>query len=264
MHVYSRPSIVCAFLLFLTFQQFAVGDEPGWVSLFDGKSLEGWTASEHKESCRVQDGMLVLGGERSHLFYNGPVDDHNFTDFELKLEVKTTPGSNSGVFFHTQYQEEGWPSVGHEAQVNASHVDWRRTGSIYAVKDIRESPAVDDQWFDYHISVKGKQVVLRVNGETVNEYIETEETQPPADRPNRKLSSGTIALQAHDPGSTVYYRNIRIKTPATTAAAEAALELEEQAPTVAPVVVEAEIPCCKPKPCCCKPKRRLFKRSCKP
>jgi hypothetical protein len=40
-----------------------------------------------------------------------------------------------------------------------------------------------------------------------------------AERPGRKLSSGTIALQAHDPGSLVYYRNIRVKTPATIAAA---------------------------------------------
>jgi hypothetical protein len=71
-------------------------DESGWVPLFDGDSLEGWTASEHQESCRVDNGNLVLGGERSHLFYTGPVDDHDFTDFELKLDVMTTPGSNSG------------------------------------------------------------------------------------------------------------------------------------------------------------------------
>jgi hypothetical protein len=194
--------------------------EAGWVSLFDGKSLEGWTASENKASCRVEEGLLLIGGERSHLFYNGPVDNHNFTDFQLKLEVKTTPGSNSGVFFHTKYQETGWPTKGHEAQVNSTHKDWRRTGSLYAVKDIREAASKDDQWFDYHIIVRGNQITMKVDGKTVNQHTETGDAPGLVDRPDRKLSSGTIALQAHDPGSMVYYRNIRIKTPATEAAAE--------------------------------------------
>jgi hypothetical protein len=194
--------------------------ESGWVSLFDGKSLDGWTASENKASCRVEDGLLLIGGERSHLCYNGPVDNHDFTDFELKLEVMTTPGSNSGVFFHTEYQETGWPTKGHEAQVNSTHKDWRRTASLYAVKDIRDTFSKDDQWFDYHIIVRGNQVTMKVDGKTVNEYTEVADAPGLADRPDRKLSSGTIALQAHDPGSMVYYRNIRIKTPATVAAAK--------------------------------------------
>jgi len=199
--------------------QPARAGEMEWVPLFDGKSLDGWAASEHKESCRVEDGKLLLGGERSHLFYNGPVDDHDFQDFELKLEVMTTPGSNSGVFFHTAYQDTDWPAKGHEAQVNNSHEDWRRTGSLYGVKDVRETPAKDNEWFEYHIIVQGNHVTLKVNGETVNEFTETPDGPQLADRPERKLSHGTIALQAHDPGSLVYFRNIRIKTPTTTMAA---------------------------------------------
>lgn len=199
--------------------QVAVADGPGWVPLFDGESLAGWTASEHKDSCRVEDGVLALGGERSHLFYSGPVDDHDFTDFELKLEVKTTPGSNSGVFFHTKYQETDWPAQGHEAQVNNTQEDWRRTGSLYSVQDLRESPVKDDEWFEYHIIVRGNKVTFNINGETVNEYTEQPEGPQVPDRPKRKLSHGTIALQAHDPGSLVYYRNIRIKTPSTAKAA---------------------------------------------
>lgn len=210
----------------------ARADETGWVTLFDGKSLEGWTASEHKASCRVEDGLLLLGGERSHLFYTGPVDDHDFTDFELKLDVKTTPGSNSGVFFHTAYQETDWPAQGHEAQVNNSHQDWRRTGSVYNVKDVRETPAKDDEWFEYHILVRGNQMTFKINGETVNEYTEAPAGPQVPDRPGRKLSHGTIALQAHDPGSLVYYRNIRIKTPTTAQ----------------PVPTKCPPPCCNP--CC--------------
>ena len=196
--------------------------DTGWVSLFDGKSLDGWTASENKASCRVEDGAILVGGERSHLFYSGPVDDHNFTDFELKLEVMTTPGSNSGVFFHTEYQETDWPAKGHEAQVNNTQKDWRRTGSLYGVKDLRETPVKDNEWFDYHIIVRGKQVTLKINGKTVNEYTEAGDAAKLADRPGRRFSGGTIALQAHDPGSLVYYRNIRIKTPSTAAAAKPA------------------------------------------
>ena len=210
-HFPIRATLVALAWFSLVCNAPAAEREDGWISLFDGKSLEGWKASEHKESCRVEEGLLLLGGERSHLFYNGPVEDHDFKDFELKAEVKTKPGSNSGIFFHTEYQEEGWPEVGHEAQVNQTHGDWRKTGSVYAVKDVRESAAKDDEWFDYHIIVHGNKVTLKINGETVNEYTEDPEGPMVADRPKRKLGHGTIALQAHDPGSLVYYRNIRIK-----------------------------------------------------
>jgi hypothetical protein len=183
-----------------------------WISLFDGESLDGWTASEHKDSCRVEDGAIVVGGgERSHLFYTGEVHDHDFKNFELKLEAMALPGSNSGVFFHTEYQEQDWPTKGYEAQVNNTQEDWRRTGSLYGVEDIRESPVADHEWFDYHIIVRGKRIALAVNGETTVDY--TEPVDPPhwEERPGRRIASGTIALQAHDPGSVVYFRNIRIK-----------------------------------------------------
>jgi 3-keto-disaccharide hydrolase len=188
------------------------GDKSGWFQLFDGKSLDGWTASENKGSCSVENAMLKIGGgPRSHLFYTGPVLDHNFKNFELKLEVMTRPGANSGVYFHTEYQEEGWPEKGYEAQVNNSHEDWRRTGSLYEVKNVRESPATDNEWFDYDITVRDRRIILKVNGETTVDYTEPDNPPHLAQMPGRKLSSGTIALQAHDPTSVVYYRNIRIK-----------------------------------------------------
>lgn len=186
-------------------------DEEGWISLFDGESLDGWKANENDTSFTIEDGVILVSGDRCHLFYVGDVNDHDFKDFELKLDVKTEPQANSGVYFHTEYQEDGWPAKGYEVQVNNSQSDWRRTGSLYAVKDVRETPVGDKEWFEYHIIVKGKDVELKVNGETINKYTEPENPEHLKDTPGRKIASGTIALQAHDPGSVIRYRNIRIK-----------------------------------------------------
>jgi hypothetical protein len=189
----------------------AAADEEGFVALFDGKTLEGWKVNEHPESVTVEDGAIKVNGDVAHLFYAGPVEDHDFKNFELKLEVKTEPNSNSGVYFHTKFQDSGWPAAGYEAQVNNSHSDWRRTGGLYAVEDVRESKAKDGEWFEYDIKVEGKHIVLKINGETTVDYTEPEHPERPEDMKGRVLSHGTFALQAHDPGSTVRYRNIRVK-----------------------------------------------------
>jgi hypothetical protein len=108
-----------------------------WISLFDGKSLAGWKVGANAETFRVEDGMIVANGETAHLFYDGDVQSHNFKNFEFKADVMTTPGSNSGIYFHTTYQESGWPAKGYEVQVNNSHTDWRRTGGLYAIDDVK-------------------------------------------------------------------------------------------------------------------------------
>lgn len=176
--------------------------DDGWVSLFDGKSLKGWKASEHPATFSVADGAIVVYGDRAHLFYEGDVGGHNFKNFEFKADVMTMPGSNSGIFIHTAYQEEGWPSKGYEIQVNNTHTDWRKTGSIYAVQDVKEAPAKDNEWFTEHIIVQGKKITVKVNGKTINEYTVGE---------NSRLSSGTVALQGHDPKSKVLYKNVMVK-----------------------------------------------------
>jgi hypothetical protein len=183
----------------------------GWIPLFDGRSLDGWKVNERPESFRVVDGAIVAHGERSHLFYVGDVENHDFKNFELKLEVMTEPQANSGVYFHTKFQGPGWPKAGYECQVNNSQSDWKRTGSLYDVKDVREAPAKDNQWFEYHIMVRGKHVTLSVDGKTLVDYTETENPPHLSVWPLRKLSSGTFAFQAHDPDSVVHYRNIRVK-----------------------------------------------------
>ena len=185
-----------------------------WQTLFDGSSLDGWKASEVPDCFSItEEKFLKVEGGRSHLFWMGtetlPAD---FTDFELSMKVKTTPGSNSGVFFHTEYQETGWPAKGYEAQVNTSHKDQRKTGSIYAVQDVmNDAPSTDDEWFDYLIRVKDRTITILVDGTVVNEFTEPEDYEPEDKTRYRKLSSGTFAIQGHDPKSIIYYRDIKVR-----------------------------------------------------
>ncbi|MCP4258986.1 MAG: DUF1080 domain-containing protein [Planctomycetes bacterium] len=178
---------------------FGKDSNDGWISLFDGETLNGWKASENKDTFSVRDGIIVVKGPRSHLFYTGTVENANFKDFEFKADVMTKPRANSGMYFHTEFLDSGWPGKGFEIQVNNSHTDWRRTGSLYGIKNLRDSAAKDNEWFTQHIIVDGRQITVMVNGKAVMEYAD------------RKLSSGTFALQGHDPGSTIYYKNIMVR-----------------------------------------------------
>jgi hypothetical protein len=173
-----------------------------WISLFDGKSLADWKVNENPGTFSVEDGAIVAHGDRAHLFYMGPVKDHNFKNFEFQAQVMTTPGSNSGIYIHTAFQPDGWPSKGYEIQVNNSHTDWRRTGSVYGVQDVKVAPAKDNEWYTQTIIVNKNQITVKINGKIINDYTAGE---------GSKLSSGTFALQGHDPKSKVFYKDIMIK-----------------------------------------------------
>lgn len=185
--------------------------DAGWQLLFDGKTLAGWRASEAPGSFSVRDGHIVVHGPRSHLFYVGPVANHDFRNFELQLDVKTFPGANSGVYFHTAWQDSGWPARGYEVQVNNSHADPKRTGGLYDVEDNDRAPAKDEVWFTLRIRVEGRRVRTYVDGRPIVDYSQPLHPQRPANMLGRVLASGTFALQAHDPDSEVHYRNIRVR-----------------------------------------------------
>src|SRR6266702_8692516 len=124
--------------------------EDGFVSLSDGKTFNGWkTATEHTNTWTIENGAFVAHGDRCHLFYVG--DEKPFKNFELKVDVMTEPHSNGGIYFHTKYQETGWPKYGFETQVNNTHSDWKKTGSLYDIVNVRESAAKDKQWWTQHI-----------------------------------------------------------------------------------------------------------------
>ena len=183
----------------------------GWLPLFNGTSLSSWRAAEHPSTFSVQNGMIVVHGPRAHLFYEGPVMNHNFKNFEFKLQVMTTPGSNSGIFIHTAYQETGWPSKGYEVQVNNTQSDWRRTGSLYAIDDVKEVHVKDNEWYTEYIKVQGKRITVMINDKVVVDYTEPEGVEKLADRAQKRLSSGTFALQGHDPASKVYFKDILVR-----------------------------------------------------
>lgn len=186
----------------------------GWINLFDGKSLNGWRANENRASWYVENGAIVSNGKpRSHLFYTGTLktgSDRPFKNFEFQAEVMTLPNSNAGVYIHTQYQEEGWPKYGYEVQVNNTHSDPIKTGSLYSVVNVNQAPAQDNEWFTLRIIVNGKRIITQVNGKTLVDYTEPPGKQPGADF-TRVLTQGTFALQAHDPNSKVYFRNIKVR-----------------------------------------------------
>lgn len=200
-------------LLLLVMFSFCSGKQRSdeWVSLFDGKTLNGWKVGANASAFKVENGCIVVNGNVSHLYYDGEVQQHQFKNFEFKAEVMTTTGSNSGIYFHTQYQEKDWPKKGYEVQVNNSHTDWRRTGSLWAIQDVKETYAKDNEWFTLHITVKGKHITVAINDKKVVDYTEPENVQRVEGMKDRIISSGTFALQGHDPKSKVYYRNIKVK-----------------------------------------------------
>lgn len=191
----------------------AKADKDGWYQLFNGKNLDGWKISEdNPETFKVVDGEIVAHGEAAHLFYDGPVENHNFKDFEYECEVLTKPKANSGMYFHTKYQPKSWPTNGIEVQVNQTHGDPKKTGSLYNIKNIMDkSPAKDDEWFTQNITVKGNHVTVKVNGKVVNEWTQPEDYKREDGWETAKIGSGTFALQGHDPESETHYRSVKVK-----------------------------------------------------
>ncbi len=194
--------------------QSASAQSGDWVALFDGKTLNGWKASENEASFRVEDGCIVHDGPRSHLYYVGDVAGHQFKDFEFKAMVYTFENANSGVYFHTRFQEKGFPNYGYEVQVNNSHRDIIRTGSLYNIIDVADRYAIDGEWFELYIRVEGHRVIIKVDGITLVDYTQMEDKSRLVRRDDhfgRYIDRGTFAIQAHDPGSKVMYKDIQVR-----------------------------------------------------
>jgi len=130
----------------------------------------------------------------------------------------TTPGSNSGIYIHTKLKDDQWPQAGYECQVinsgremDGGYIEHKMTASIYAVRNTWRAPVADDTWFEYRIKVSGKTIQTFINGELICQYTEAPNAWRGKDKPGRYLSSGTFALQCHDPKSVVYFRNLKVR-----------------------------------------------------
>jgi histidinol phosphatase-like PHP family hydrolase len=196
----------------------AAAADDGWVELFDGRSLNGWRASENQGSWKVVNGQLAADGPRSHLFYDGAVKAANFRNFELEVETLARPLCNSGVYFHTAYQEKDFPQKGFEVQIantatgEGGYVERKKTGSLYGLRNIYKQLIADDQWFKINVLVRGKNVQVRLNGTLVVDYVEpAPPVIPDGMERQRFLDRGTFALQCHDGGSKALFRSIRVR-----------------------------------------------------
>lgn len=225
-----------AALLFLAVPLVAQTSEEGFVSLFDGKTLDGWKIGDNAGIFSVQDGMIVMSdstGHPGHLFYEGDYHQHTFKNFDLRVDVMTFPGANSGIYFHTLFQQSGFPGNGIECQVDNSHSDWRRTGSLYGIRELTwgpEKPGADNQeittafdtppvkdnvWYTQEVICRNGLVTVLLDGKKMFDY------QVPDPDHEHKLGGmtwqpeGTFALQGHPPMrnhiSKVEFKNIRVK-----------------------------------------------------
>jgi hypothetical protein len=179
--------------------------EEGFVSIFDGKSLDGWKVAGEATAIKVEDGAIVANGPPTHAFYMGEKGDAKFKDFELRADVMTKPNSNGGLYIHTSWQPEGWPAKGYEVQVNNTQGDWRKSGGLYGVVDNKE-PFEDNTWMKYVVRVEKGKITVSINGKELVNYT------PEADKSKLQAEGGTFAIQAHDTGSTTLYKNLRVKT----------------------------------------------------
>jgi len=198
--------------------QANIANSPAWIDLFDGRTLNGWRPSEHKSSWTVTNGMLTANGPRSHLFYVGSVNKADFKNFELEVELTTQPDCNSGIYFHTTYQESGFPEKGFEVQVNntargdGGYLERKKTGSLYGLRNMYKQLAQDQKPFGMAVTVRGKNVQIRLNGQLLVDYMEpTPPVIPAGGEKYRFLDRGTFALQCHNEGSKAAFKSVRVR-----------------------------------------------------
>jgi hypothetical protein len=211
------------------------GDK-GWVQLFNGKDLTGWKLHPHPNPAieeiipkmedgklvayegklkkdgkivplwRVEDGILIGSGPSTHLFS----ERGDYENFRYRVEAMINDHGNSGQYFRTKFGP-GFPD-GYEAQINATHGDPIRTGSLYpdprrhftkeeiAHLKVLAAPHKPDEWFTQEVIADGNHIIIKVNGKTTVDFVDNHHNAP----------KGHFALQGHDPGTVVKFRKIEV------------------------------------------------------
>jgi hypothetical protein len=185
----------------------AAREDDGWVSLFDGKTLSGWTMVEHRQGgskWEVVDGAIVGTGQSSMLY--SPKGE--YTNFRFRAEIKINDHGNSGMYFRCPVADGDF-GKGYEAQIDSTHSDPIRTGSIYGFVHIYKQVVPPDTWFTYEVEVvdrdwrglKVPHIKVWVNGELLFQFIER----------TKAWDKGYFAFQQHDPGSRVEIKKFEVK-----------------------------------------------------
>jgi hypothetical protein len=169
-------------------------DDKGWVQLFNGKNLDGWVSlPQDKARWSVKDGAIVGEGGVGHLY----TERGDYQNFDFKIEAMISDHGNSGQYFRTK-KEPGFPH-GYEAQINSTHGDPQRTGSLYNIVKVTKQLHKPDEWFTQEVIADGDHIIIKVNGDTV------------VDTHDKKYSKGHLAIQQHNEGSVVHVRKAEIK-----------------------------------------------------
>jgi hypothetical protein len=167
----------------------------GWISMFDGRSLEGWKANENPDSWKAANGAIVGDGPRSHLFWMV----RECEDCEFRAEVKLNHSGNSGMYVRTA-MGPGFPN-GYEAQVENTSPDPQKTGSLYGICKVTDQLVADDTWWTQDVIVRGNHVVIKINDKVVTDCND----------PQNRYTKGFLALQQHNAGSVVQFRNLMMR-----------------------------------------------------
>ena len=201
--------LVLVFSLNMQAQQ----NKDGWIELINGKDFTDWKASENEGTWSVVDGMFQAVGKRSHLFYTGEHLKDGFKNFEMDVWVKTFKLANSGIYIHTQYQQEGWPSKGMEIQVNNTHkgegdyIELKKSASLYGTRNVYKAFAKDSVWTNVKAKVVSNRVQIWINGLKTVDYVQPE----PLPSGVKALSKGTFCLQGHDVLSKMQYKSFKVR-----------------------------------------------------
>lgn len=181
----------------------SVSADEKWVPLFDGKTLEGWEkVGGNTSKWEVVDGALTGTGDASMLVCTkGP-----YKNFRYRAEIKINDKGNSGLYFRTT-RKPGFTD-GYEAQIDSTHTDPIRTGSLYGMNHVYKRLVEPDTWFTYEIEVRddvwrGREMTrikITVDGNELYEYLDFDKT----------FGEGHFAFQQHDPGSKVQIRKVEV------------------------------------------------------
>lgn len=173
-------------------------DQDGWRTLFDGKSLEGWTMSGPGKFV-VKDGELVTEGGMGLLWFS----ELELRDFEFECEwCMTKPDDNSGVFVRFPAPRTPWDAVnqGYEIQICDAAKDKQATGSVYSFQAAEKAVSKPvGEWNRYRIRVVGQRYEIELNGEKVCKF-----------EGSRSLR-GHVGLQNHGHDQVVRFRNLRVR-----------------------------------------------------